>query len=90
MPPELFFKLSFVLLFVSAVAIRVHNQRLAGTSVLESAIARIAGAHRRCCRCRTQETRRIETYPAHRQILVVPALLVRIQPAFRRYDRVRL
>jgi protein-S-isoprenylcysteine O-methyltransferase Ste14 len=31
MPLELLFKLSFVLLFVSAVAIRVHYQRLAGT-----------------------------------------------------------
>jgi protein-S-isoprenylcysteine O-methyltransferase Ste14 len=31
MPPELLFKLSFVALFVSAVAIRVHYQRLAGT-----------------------------------------------------------
>ena len=31
MPLELLFKLSFVVLFVSAVAIRVHYQRLAGT-----------------------------------------------------------
>jgi len=31
MPPELPFKLSFVALFASAVAIRVHYQRLAGT-----------------------------------------------------------
>jgi hypothetical protein len=31
MLPEPFFKLSFVVLFVSAVAIRVHDQRLAGT-----------------------------------------------------------
>jgi protein-S-isoprenylcysteine O-methyltransferase Ste14 len=43
MPPELFFKLSFVLLFVSAVAIRVHYQRLAGT--YSQGAAKHAGSH---------------------------------------------